>query len=127
VRAQLEECLNRQVRLHRIWPISSRSAPECSAILITVIDNRWDDMRSKPGAPRSSRGGRTTPFRPPLLIHLRKDVTLTNSRGPAIESHTRDPRKSAILLRFEVCWAPDRAPLSRCDSRSSSSPEGLIP
>ena len=33
---------------------------------------------------------------------------------------------SAILFGFEVCWAPDRAPLCRCGSWSSSV-TGLIP
>src|SRR5215813_14186838 len=31
--------------------------------------------------------------------------------------------ESAILFGFEVCWAPDRARLCRCGSRSSSSTE----
>jgi len=51
----------------------------------------------------------------------RQEVARLTGLRPA---DTRDLRKSAILLAFEVCWAPDRAPLCRRGSRSSSSTEG---
>ena len=44
--------------------------------------------------------------------------------GAGGESHTWDPRKSATLFGFDVCWATDRAPRCRCGSRSFSSTEG---
>ena len=82
------------------------------------------DVRSRSGTVRGSRRfwTRVDERHPSTIIGAVPRVICPVHRGGR-ESHTWDPRKSATLFGFDVCWAPDRAPLCHCGSQSSSGRE----
>ena len=100
------------------YALSRRPGVRAKETVEITEDARSDaDYSSRNAAVARCLGpsGQLRPLRRPLILPFFCTV-----HPGGWKSHTWDPRKSATLFGFDVCWAPDRAPRCRCGSWSSS-------